>query len=74
MVDSLCCGSLNCCLFCCTLLHVHYSFVIFLMGKREVVSSLGLPSCCFVMVLWLFLAIPWVCLRFVIVVFPDHTH
>ena len=23
---------------------------------------------------WLFLAVPWVCLRFVIVVFPDHTH
>ena len=26
------------------------------------------------MVVWLFLAVPWVCLRFVIVVFPDHTH
>ena len=26
------------------------------------------------MVEWLFLALPWVCLRFVIVVFPDHTH
>ena len=24
------------------------------------------------MVVWLFLAVPWVCLRFV--VFPDHTH
>ena len=24
------------------------------------------------MVVWLFLAVPWVCLRFVI--FPDHTH
>ena len=24
--------------------------------------------------LWLFLAVPWVCLQFVIVVFPDHTH
>ena len=23
---------------------------------------------------WLFLAVPWDCLRFVIVVFPDHTH
>ena len=23
---------------------------------------------------WLFLAVPWGCLRFVIVVFPDHTH
>ena len=27
-----------------------------------------------VMVVWLFLAVPWVCLRFVIVVSPDHTH
>ena len=26
------------------------------------------------MVVWLFLAVTWVCLRFVIVVFPDHTH
>ena len=23
---------------------------------------------------WLFLAVSWVCLHFVIVVFPDHTH
>ena len=26
------------------------------------------------MVEWLFLAVPWGCLRFVIVVFPDYTH
>ena len=26
------------------------------------------------MVGWLFLAVQWGCLRFVIVVFPDHTH
>ena len=26
------------------------------------------------MVEWLFLKVPWGCLRFVIVVFPDHTH
>ena len=25
-------------------------------------------------VVWLFLAVPWVCLQSVIVVFPDHTH
>ena len=25
-------------------------------------------------VVWLFLAVPWVCLQFVTVVFPDHTH
>ena len=27
----------------------------------------------FLMVVWLFLTAPWVCLRFVIVVFPDYT-
>ena len=26
-----------------------------------------------VVVVWLFLAVPWVCLQFVSVVFPDHT-
>ena len=26
------------------------------------------------MVVWYFFAVPWACLRFVIVVFPDHTH
>ena len=26
------------------------------------------------MVVWLFLAVPWVCLQIVIVVFLDHTH
>ena len=29
---------------------------------------------CLVVVVWLFLAVPWICLRFVIVVFPDPTH
>ena len=27
-----------------------------------------------VIVVWLFLGMPWVCLQIVIVVFPDHTH
>ena len=43
------------------------------MGKRELVVLLYLSSWCLVMVEWLFLAVPWGCLRFVIVVFPDHT-
>ena len=38
------------------------------------VALLSLSSWCLVMVVWLFLAVPWVCLRFVIVVFSDHTH
>ena len=45
-----------------------------MMGKRELVALLSLSSWCLVMVVWLFLAMPWVCLQFVIVVFPDHTH
>ena len=44
------------------------------MGKTELVALLGLSSWCLVIVLWLFLAVPWVCLQFVIVVLPDHTH
>ena len=44
------------------------------MGKRELVALLNLSSWCLVMVEWLFLAVPWGCLRFVIVIFPDHTH
>ena len=64
----------NCSTFCCTLLNVPSSFAINLMGKRELVALLGLSSWCLVIVVWLFLAVPWVCLQFVIVVFPDHTH
>ena len=44
------------------------------MGKRELVALLNLSSWCLVMVEWHFLVVPWGCLRFVIVVFPDHTH
>ena len=61
-------------MFCCTLLYVHTSFAIILMGKRELVTLLSLSSWCLVIVVWLFLAVPWVCLQFVIVFFPDHTH
>ena len=61
-------------MFCCTLLYVTSSFAIILMGKREQVALLSLPSWCLLIVVWLFLAVQWVCLQFVIVVFPDHTH
>ena len=69
-------------MFCCTLLYVHSSFAfilmasfaIILMGKRELVAMLSLSSWCLVIVVWLSLAVPWVCLQFVVVVFPDHTH
>ena len=67
-------GVCNCSMFCCTLLYVHCSIAIILMGKRELVALLNLFSWCLVMVERLFLAVPWGCLRFAIVVFPDHTH
>ena len=44
------------------------------MGKRELVALLNLSSWCLVIVERLFLAVPWGCLQFGIVVFPDHTH
>ena len=53
---------------------VQYSIAIILMGKRELIAWLNLSSWCLVMVEQLFLAVPWGCLRFVIVVFPDYTH
>ena len=61
-------------MFCCTLLYVHSSIAIILMGKRELVALLNLSSWCLMMVELLFLALPWGCLRFVIVVFPDQAH
>ena len=67
-------GVCNCSMFWCTLLYVLSSITIILMGKRELVALLDLSSWRLVMVGWFFLAVPWGCLRFVIVVFPDHTH
>ena len=67
-------GVCNCSMFCCMLLYVHSSFAIILMGKIELVALLSLSSWCLRMDWWLFLAVPWVYLRVVIVVFPDHTH
>ena len=61
-------------MFCCMLLYAHSSIAIILMGKRELVALLNLSSWCLVMVEWLFLMGSWGCLRFVIVVFSDHTH
>ena len=67
-------GVCNCFMFCCTLLYVHFSIAIILMGKRELVALLDLSSWCLVMVERLFLAVPMGCLQFAIMVFPDHTH
>ena len=67
-------GVCNCSMFCLTLLYVHSSIAIILMGKRELAALLNLSSWCLVMVERLFLTVPGGCLRFVIVVFPDLTH
>ena len=67
-------GVFYCSMFCCTLLYVHSSFAIILMGKRELVALLSLSSLCIVIVMWLFLMVPRVYLQFMIVVFPDHTY
>ena len=52
-------GFCNCSMFCGGLLYVHSNFA----------ALLSLSSWCLVIVVWLFLAVPWVCLQFVIVVF-----
>ena len=44
------------------------------MLKDYNISDLRVSSWCLMMVERLFLAVPWGCLQFVIVEFPDHTH
>ena len=67
-------GFCNCSMFCCTFLYVPFSVAIILTGKRELVVLLSLSSWCLMIVVRLFLAVPWVSLQFVIWVFYDHTH
>ena len=61
-------------MFCFALLNVHSSFAIILMGKRDLVALLSLSSWCLLIVVWLFHVVSCVCLQFVNVVHPDHTH
>ena len=49
-------------------------FVVRYFMSILVLQSFNLSSWCLVMVERLFLAVPMDCLRFLIVVFPDHTH
>ena len=69
-------GVLRLSLFCYALLCVHSSFAIILKRKRKLVALLLLSYRWIITinVLWLFLAVTWVGLQRVIVVFPDHTH
>ena len=52
-------GVCNCSKFCCSLLYVHSSISIILIGKGELVALLNLSSWCLVMVERLFLAVVW---------------
>ena len=63
-------------LFCYTLLFVHSSFAITLKRKRKLDALLLLSyrRIVTIIVLLLFLTVPWVDLQCVIVVFSDHTH
>ena len=67
-------GFCNCSMFCCVLLCVCSGFAVIPMGKRGLVALLCLSSWYLKIVVWLFLTMSWVCLQFVILVFPDHTH
>ena len=61
-------------MFCCTLLYVHSSIAIILIGNRELVALLTLSSSCLVMVERLprgSMGLSAVCDS---LVFPDHTH
>ena len=65
-------GDLCVSLFCCALLFVLSIFAIILKRKREMIT-LSYGCLVTVNVLSLFLTVPWVSLRCVSVVFPDHT-
>ena len=71
----ICCSLLfcGCSVYCCALLCVSASFAIILMGKRELVAFFSMSSWCLEITVWLFFTVLWVCLQFVIVVFPDQT-
>ena len=53
---------------------IRSSIAIILMGNTELIALLNLSSWCLVVVERFFLVVPPGCLRFVIVVFSDHTH
>ena len=59
--------------YTCIFLDFVREFVSYVKGL-ELVALLNLSSWCLVVVVRLFLAVPLGCLRFVIVVFLDHTH
>ena len=69
-------GFCVCSMFCCALFCVLSIFAIILIGKKAPIALLCSSSWCLVIiiVLLLFLVVPWVGLQCVIVAFTDHTH
>ena len=61
-------------LFWCALLVYILVLQLSRWGRESCFFLLCLSTWCLIIVVWLFLTMPWVCLQFVIVVFPDHTH
>ena len=62
-------------LFCYAVLSILTIFAIIWMSYREMVALRWLFWCIVtIIVLWLFLTVPWVDLQCVLVVFPGHTH
>ena len=43
-------------------------------AKADCVAFIVFKMYCYYICLWLYLTVPWACLQYVIVVFPDHTH
>ena len=64
------CGSM---FVLCFVMHCFVSLLVD-GGERELFALLWLSSCSLMIVMWLFLTMPYVGLRCVNVVFPDHTH
>ena len=65
-------GFCVCSIFCCALFCLISCFAIIMMGKIVLVA-LSSWWLVIVIVLWLFLTVPWIGLQCVIVVFYDHT-
>ena len=63
-------GICNCSMF----FYILSSFAIILKVGKNLVALLGLYCWCLVNVVRLYLAVPWVCMQFVIVVLLEHTH
>ena len=60
----------------CFVVRYFVSILVFnhLDGEDRAVTLLYMSSRCLAIVVWFFLTLPRVCLQFVIVIFPDHTH